>query len=177
MCLVPGQQYSYAYYDIGNRLSSKSGGNETGMNLRSTSYSPNLLNQYGARTVPGYLEVLGEASAATTVTVNGGSTYRKGPDFRNELVASNSGGAWPNVAVTAVNGGTTVGRNGSTAYVAPATESFTQDLDGNLTQDARWVYTWDAENRLISMQSQPSVPDAQTRKLVFDCDWLIQIIK
>ncbi|TAG10527.1 MAG: RHS repeat-associated core domain-containing protein, partial [Verrucomicrobia bacterium] len=25
------------------------------------------------------------------------------------------------------------------------------DLDGNLTNDGRWIYTWNGENRLISM--------------------------
>ncbi len=30
-------------------------------------------------------------------------------------------------------------------------ENFGYDLDGNLTSDGRWTYTWDAENRLISM--------------------------
>jgi hypothetical protein len=30
------------------------------------------------------------------------------------------------------------------------------DLDGNLTSDGRWTYTWDAENRLTSMQTQPA---------------------
>ncbi len=39
-------------------------------------------------------------------------------------------------------------------------EAFSFDLDGNLTSDGRWTYTWDAENRLIAMQSaisnQPS---------------------
>ena len=25
------------------------------------------------------------------------------------------------------------------------------DLDGNLTNDGRWTYTWDGENRLMNM--------------------------
>jgi hypothetical protein len=29
----------------------------------------------------------------------------------------------------------------------PATETFAQDAGGNLTQDGRWTYTWDEENR------------------------------
>jgi YD repeat-containing protein len=31
-------------------------------------------------------------------------------------------------------------------------ESLGYDDDGNLTSDARWTYTWDAENRLIAME-------------------------
>ena len=30
-------------------------------------------------------------------------------------------------------------------------EQFGYDGDGNLTNDGRWDYTWDAENRLVTM--------------------------
>jgi RHS repeat-associated protein len=36
-------------------------------------------------------------------------------------------------------------------YVAQEPEQFAYDADGNLTNDGRWAYTWDAENRLIGM--------------------------
>src|SRR5213592_2412704 len=48
-----GQQFEYAYDDIGNRKSAASGGNEWGSNLRYENYSVNNLNQYTQRTVPG----------------------------------------------------------------------------------------------------------------------------
>ena len=32
-------------------------------------------------------------------------------------------------------------------------ENFTYDADGNLSTDGRWSYTWDGENRLVSMTS------------------------
>jgi RHS repeat-associated protein len=34
--------------------------------------------------------------------------------------------------------------------------TFVHDADGNLTDDARWHYTWNAENRLIAMETQPA---------------------
>src|SRR5690349_8830709 len=34
---------------------------------------------------------------------------------------------------------------------AKTPEVYSYDLDGNLTQDGRWTYTWDAENRLVRM--------------------------
>lgn len=49
---VAGQQFEYAFDDIGNRTSTKAGGDETGAGLRSASYSVNNLNQYVSRTVP-----------------------------------------------------------------------------------------------------------------------------
>jgi len=41
-------------------------------------------------------------------------------------------------------------------YLPPATETLSYDPDGNLQSDGRWSYTWDAENRLIAMQTHPS---------------------
>ena len=58
---VAGQQYEYAFDDIGNRSSTKSGGDSAGAGLRSASYTANALNQYSSRDVPAYLNVLGIA--------------------------------------------------------------------------------------------------------------------
>ena len=66
---VAGQGFGYAFDDIGNRLSTKAGGDETGSNLRSASYSANKLNQYTSRDVPGAVDVMGLALATETVTV------------------------------------------------------------------------------------------------------------
>ena len=43
---VPGQQFEYAFDDIGNRTSTKAGGDQNGANLRSANYTANNLNQY-----------------------------------------------------------------------------------------------------------------------------------
>src|SRR5437016_2805900 len=51
-----------------------------------------------------------------------------------------------------------------------STEAFGYDSDGNLTNDGRWMLTWDAENRLIKMESQSSAPTASKRKLEFAYD-------
>jgi hypothetical protein len=36
---VAGQQFAYAYDDIGNRTTSSAGGDDTGANLRSSTYT------------------------------------------------------------------------------------------------------------------------------------------
>lgn len=41
-------------------------------------------------------------------------------------------------------------------YVPPSAEVLAYDLDGNLTGDGRWLYSWDAENRLTSMETRES---------------------
>ena len=54
---VPGQQFEYGFDDIGNRTSTKAGGNAVGSALRSASYSANTLNQYTSRDVPNAFDV------------------------------------------------------------------------------------------------------------------------
>lgn len=46
----------------------------------------------------------------------------------------------------------------------------TYDLCGNLTSDGRFTYTWDADNRLISVRSKSGSPVAAKRWLTFDYD-------
>ena len=75
---VAGEQFEYAFDDIGNRRSASRGGDQWGANLRYATYSANNLNQYTSRTVPGAVDVLGSAHASATVTVTNQATYRKG---------------------------------------------------------------------------------------------------
>jgi RHS repeat-associated protein len=44
------------------------------------------------------------------------------------------------------------------------------DADGNLIRDGQWTYTWDAENRLVSMESVSGVPPNQRKRLEFTYD-------
>src|SRR5947208_4086785 len=87
---VPGQQFEYGFDDIGNRTSTKAGGDESGAGLRSAAYSANNLNQYSNRDVPGGFDVLGVALATNAVTVNSLSTYRHGEYFRKDLSVVNT---------------------------------------------------------------------------------------
>ena len=165
---VPGQQFEYAHDDIGNRTGSKAGGDENGGNLRPATYTPNNLNQYTSRTVPGAFDVLGVAMIInSTLTVNSVAPWRKGEYFRKELSVVNSSAAvWQSVSVAAT-GETTVSGN---VFVPKTPENFGYDLDGNLTSDGRFTYTWDAENRLTKAESLSSSPTASKRKVVWEFD-------
>jgi RHS repeat-associated protein len=159
---VAGQQFDYTFDDIGNRKT-------TTRDTRSATYTPNTLNQYTSRTVPGYVNVLGTATNTATVSLWSKDstalftpTSRKGNYFRGEMPFNNSTGAiWLTITNVAVlNNGTsadlitnTVGKS----LLAKTPEAFTYDLDGNLTNDGHWAYTWDAENRLISMTNNTLV--------------------
>jgi RHS repeat-associated protein len=68
--------------------------------------------------------------------------------------------------VAASNGGTT--NTTVNRYVPKANETPTYDDDGNQTGDGRWIYRWDAENRLVEMETTSTaitggVPYAKVR--------------
>jgi RHS repeat-associated protein len=168
--IVPGQQFDYTFDDIGNRKTAKTGGDENGANQRTATYTlaANGLNQYDNRTVPGYADVLGVALGGSTVSVNSSTAWRKGEYFRRELSIPNSSSAvWQSVSVG--DGTSTASGN---LFVPKTSEAYTYDLDGNLTQDGRWDYTWDAENRLARMVSRSSPPSGSEKRLEFVYDHL-----
>jgi RHS repeat-associated protein len=161
---VLGNDYAYAFDDIGNRKTTTTNG-------RTSAYTPTLLNQYVQRTVPGAVDVFGTAKADATVTVNfpAGTTTvlpttRQGEQFYRQLTVDNSTfSQYPSLTVTGVKN--LVGPNGEDAvaaqtrrtFVPQTPEIFSYDADGNLTQDGRWIYTWDAENRLVAMETRADV--------------------
>jgi hypothetical protein len=56
------------------------------------------------------------------------------------------------------------------ACQTPWTESFSYDLDGNLTQDGTYTYDWDAENRLKAVY--PTTLSTGSKKLEFAYDYM-----
>ena len=157
-------------FDIGNRKSTASGGGATGNNLRPANYTNNVLNQITSRDVPGYVEVQGTTTNAALVAVNGVTATRQGDYYRGELVADNSG-APVHLAITNTGSlGTNSVFLNRHALLAKTPESFGYDLDGNLTNDGKWSFSWDAENRLIGMQSISTIPDAAKRQMTYAYD-------
>src|SRR5437667_3741559 len=96
---VPGQQFEYGFDDIGNRTSTKAGGDQSGAGLRPASYAANSLNQYTNRTVPNAFDVIGIASASSSVAVNSSAAdYRRGEYFQELAGVNNSStSVWQNV--------------------------------------------------------------------------------
>lgn len=178
---VAGQQFEYAFDDIGNRLTAAFGGDNAGQNLRTAHYTNNLLNQITSREVPGFLQVLGSAASNATVTLwsdNGSYSRasRHGDYFRGELSVNNTAApGWLTITNLAVlQNGTNADYVTSTTggvLVAQSPELFAHDADGNLTNDGRWTYTWDAENRLVAMESKAGIPPAAQQRLEFAYDW------
>jgi RHS repeat-associated protein len=163
---VAGQQFVYAFDDIGNRQNTGSGGNQFGTGLRYQQYAANNLNEYTQRTVPGYENVVGSANSNATVSLWAASglyapTTRKGEYFWGELPVNNSTGAvWlslTNFAVLTNASNPDIETNiAGNEFLAATPEIYGYDLDGNLTNDGHWSYTWDAENRLAKMSARVS---------------------
>jgi RHS repeat-associated protein len=177
---VTGQQFSYAFDDIGNRTSTAVGGDENGANLRSATYGANTLNQYTNRTVPGYVNVIGSAGTSAVVTVWGSdgsysATSRKDKYYRGELMVDNSTNAlWLTVTNVAVipndpNPDIVTNTIGST-FVPKTPEAFYIDADGNQLSDGRWTNTWNGENRLVQMVSLTNGPSGSKLRLSFSYD-------
>ncbi len=143
-------------------------------NGRSAGYTPNSLNQYVSRAVPGYVNVVGEAKTDTTVAVNGQSAGRQGTFYHRELTVANS--ASPVFLTTEVTGtrGSDVATRQGKVFVPKTPESFTHDADGNLLSDGRWNYTWDGENRLIAQETTTAAAAAGTPRvrLSFTYDYM-----
>jgi RHS repeat-associated protein len=148
-----------------------------------TSYTPNGNNQYGSieRPNPARQPIRGRAHPQADVTVKTYSSGSTTPD-QNLPVTRESGGefsaeatvdnddtgthsdqAYREVRVRATrnmdppNGRViTQERKVGGLHFPPENETLQYDEDGNLTADARWTYTWDAENRLIQQQTTTS---------------------
>ncbi len=163
---IPALGATYAYDGIGNRTSS------TSPVLGDRSYFPNALNQYESITTAATRTVVGRAPVADAVSVNGttlGGAHRTGDVFHFTLPAAANANSPVWQPATVVSQGNTIAR----AFYHPKAVTAPQhDLDGNLENDGRWVYSWDAENRLIQMESTAAAVQAGApyRKLVFHYD-------
>jgi RHS repeat-associated protein len=162
---VSGQQFGYAYDNIGNRQSASSG---TG--VPPVVYTANSLNQYTDIVTPGLKDIMGAALATNSVTVNGGTADRHGEYFHRQISVANTNQAvWQNVTNIS---GTFTDKGG---LVFPANnQTLAYDADRNLTFDGIWNYQWDGENRLISMNmtNVANIADTNRLRLDFTYDYL-----
>jgi RHS repeat-associated protein len=142
------------YDDIGNRRTAS-------LNAQISTYVADALNRYTSRTVPAVVPVLGRAAADATVQVNHAAPARQDDWFYAEVAAPNGSG--PQSVTLAIGGVQTTAAPEiaayarRTAFVPQSPEAFTYDADGNLLQDGRWTYTWDAENRLSALETRADV--------------------
>jgi RHS repeat-associated protein len=157
---------NYTYDGIGNRLTANSAvlGNRTYV-------TPNELNQYDEITMDDERTAIGRAPVTMDVKVNDTDATRIDELYYRTLTASNSSTpAWQQVVTRDSDNDPTVT---SHFWYDPATLNPEYDEDGNLENDGRWFYTWDAENRLVKMETTDAAETAghPETKLVFKYDW------
>ncbi len=165
---VAGQQYEYGFDDIGNRKSAGMGGDANWGPLRQVGYTANLLNQSSLRDVPAAVDISGFANPMAAVTVNGYTAYRRGEYFDYALSTPNGSAPWYSTVTvhSAYGAGQTQSGN---LFVPQNQEHFYYDADGNLTNDGRWTFTWDAENRLVKLT--PNTSGGPRNSIKFEYDW------
>ena len=177
-----GMKFEYAYDDIGNRTETKRNDQAS----LDAAYTPNTLNQYQSRVVPGAVEINGLAVVGGTTKVNGTTLAKMNPTSDNEFEKRYFHGIFP---VANENGptvdqftveteGPVIPDDGSqntatstgTVMTPARNESFTYDADGNLKSDGRFNYVWDAENRLIEASTLATWPVEVRVRVKFDYD-------
>ncbi len=116
-------------------------------------------------------DVIGRASPTATVTVNGASASRQGDYFHKEVAADNTSG--PARKLLDVADGT-ITETGA-ILIPPASQSPQYDADGNLSSDGIHEFFWDAENRLIKIETLASAVTAglpyRRVECVYDSGW------
>jgi RHS repeat-associated protein len=181
---INGMDFGWSFDDIGNRRTSTRDAQLAPLNPQLSTYASNSLNQYTSRTVPGAIDVLGTAAADATVLVNGQPAERQGERwYYRQTYANSTIAIWSDVTVAGVRPGAGPGGADAVAtglrhaWLPQTPEVFTHDADGNLTRDGRWNYTWDGENRLITMETRTDIlppagefPLSERRRLEFAYD-------
>ena len=82
-------------------------------------------------------------------------------------MGNGSDSVWQSITVAAPTETSVTGN----IYVPKTPEVFMHDVDGNLTQDGRSNYTWNAENRLMRVESVLTTPQASHRRVEWKRDW------
>ena len=161
---VAGFDEDFAYDPIGNRVSSTDY-DETGA-ARTSTYTANALNQYTARTVPGWVSVRGLVDADATVAVNGNPAYALASGdlayfFGSDDFDNSATGGFAELEVSATISDATndlVSVATNRVFVPSANETYAYDADGNMTEDARFRYYWNGENRMIRAEEKSAPP-------------------
>ena len=131
LCLLQPGEYvvsSTIWYAISrgksNRTQTQVGGDQNGGSLRAATYSPNTLNQYTSRTVPGAVDIMGLVPPAATHSVNGQAAYHHNEYFQKALTVNNNGTVvWQGVTNVAVLGNESITNKGY-LLVPPANQTF-----------------------------------------------------
>ena len=165
-----GRKHAFIYDNQGNRKTHS-------RNDHTTTYTTNNLNQYTARTNHGYLLVEGTSSNATVKVYETGSTEvtatrKNNYYFRDwDPDTTSTASDYPEIKVKEGDEDPSPKR----AWIPEVSETpITYDDNGNLTGDALWTYTYDEQNRLITMAETSAANTAgfPDTEITFKYDYL-----
>lgn len=159
---LAGHQFGYSYDALGNRIAATFGGDSAGTGgLQTVSYTPNPTgdrNQYSSITHPGVVLTTGKANAAAAVTINQQTAQdRQGEYFSHQIAVPNELGPQLIEITTEADDGTDLDSETRKEQVPPRDGTRVFDADGNLTFDGYRDWVWDAENRLISVETRETL--------------------
>ena len=180
---LAGHQYGYDYDSLGNRTSATFGGDATGTaGLQTIGYTAKTgdRNQYDTITTPGVVLTRGKANTNAVVTVNSEIAQdRQGEHFAHQTSVANELGAVLQQITVIADDGTDTDTVTRDELVPDANSAYEYDADGNVTFDGYREFTWDAENRLLSVQSRSglSPPGATEYKVEYAYDFLSRRIE
>lgn len=192
--LIPGRKFAFGYDLAGNRLKSTHQGDLNGS--AATHYTVGKANQLTQRDNP-VASVSGViANTATVMAVDQApltAADRQGHHWQRDVtspekparaVATDDGGSideYPRSARSLVTLASMLGAGTGGADLTafdrrmllmyPRDEQLRYDRDGNLLRDGTWDYTWDAENRLVRMETHWWLDDQDRKKLEFTYDY------
>ena len=172
---LPNRDFVYSYDPMGNRSVS----NFTGSSGLAETYTVNKLNQYIARDNLSVAVSGNIADDSGTVVKISTAPLGSSPSFPSGATAAGKqGGYWAEAVPPPASSGTAVNQSSPAVFSAavaggwvghsggdlmdsqillltipPQSQVFVYDQDGNLSTDNMWGYTYDAENRLIQMQT------------------------
>lgn len=159
---VPGLDFTYTYDGIGNRKTSTIGSHN---HFTELTYTPDALNQFTQVTHDGDFWALVRSDSAVAASATSGATVQgisqEGNLYGARLHLDNSeeegGGKMVKSSFTR-DGVPAAG--GVDLWIPDEITHPHYDDDGNLQNDVRWVYTWDGENRLVSMVPTDTARDS-----------------
>ncbi|MBV6501546.1 MAG: hypothetical protein CJBNEKGG_04060 [Prosthecobacter sp.] len=157
----PQQVWRYQYDASGNRIAA-----QEGSRTRTATY--NELNQLVSQTAGGSTWFRGKVNEPANVTING-QNARVSADGTFESLTTVGAGQQDVTMQATDKAGNTTSQTWRVDNGPAGTTTTTHDAEGNLLTDGRYIYTWDARNRMTSVTLGPDTwtftYDGQNRRI------------
>lgn len=181
-----GNEFAFISDSIGNICDA---GKKKKDGSKSVKFTPTLFNTISTRVVGDKLEVSGSAIPEATISVNNVKASRKDNEFVSTVDAKNADSAvslqlnvvgtyYDQHEIPEVGGGQLGNAPGADvvstvtgkALIPKSSENPVYDIGGRLVSTSLWYYFWNSEDRLVSVESTPTISASGRVKLEFAYD-------